>query len=315
MDNMRSDDRDEERAERHWEDRAPSKTTRWLVFLGLLFFAAAVFGGGYIYEQSMATSDLTMQNQSLHSAIEQMRGQIVTLTAKLDQMAAPPPAPAPAASAPAAKRTTSASSSAQDRRMKQVQTQLSEQQNQLKETQDRLEAAKSDLEGKLGSTRDELNGSIAKTHDELVDLEKRGERSYFEFDLSKSRTFQREGPIQISLRKADARHQSYDLMMLVDDHQLAKKKVDLYEPVWLHEADQPQPVQVVVNKIGKDRIHGYVSAPKYKESELASNAVQASPASISNSVSTPSPASSSHSTSTSSSTPATSPPDQQSPME
>ena len=200
--------------------------------------------------------------------------------------------------------------------MKQVQSQLAQQQRQLRETQEQLAATKSDLEGKLGSTRDELNGSIAKTHDELVGLEKRGQRSYFEFDLSKSKTFQREGPIQISLRKADAKHQSYDLLMLVDDHQLAKKKVDLYEPVWLHQADQPEPVQVVVNEIDKDHIHGYVSAPKYRESELASNAVQSSTDSNSRTVSTPSPTSSSYSSSTPSSVaPATSSQGQQTPLE
>ena len=301
--------------EKHWEDRAPSTITRWLVILAVLFFVAAVFGGGYLYEQGKATSDLSMQNQSLHSTIEQMRGQIGTLTAKLDQMAAPPPTPVSATNPPVTKRTTSSSSAAQDRRMKQVQSQLAEQQKQLKETQDQIAAAQSDLEGKLGSTRDELNGSIAKTHDELVNLENRGARRYFEFDLSKSKSYEREGPIQISLRKADSKHQSYDLMMLVDDHQLAKKKVDLYEPIWLHQADQPQPVQVVVNKIDKDRIHGYVSAPKYRESELASNTTQSSTDSISTPVSTPSPSSSSNSAAPSSSTPATSSRGQRSPSE
>jgi hypothetical protein len=34
--------------------------------------------------------------------------------------------------------------------------------------------------------------------------------------------------------------------------------------------DSPQPVEIVINSIGKDRIHGYVSAPKYRQSELAS---------------------------------------------
>jgi hypothetical protein len=96
---------------------------------------------------------------------------------------------------------------------------------------------------------------------------------------------------------------------------LSKKKVVLYEPVWLHEDDQPQPVQVIVNKIDKDRIHGYVSAPKYRESELASNAAHPSSESISNQVSTPSPTSSSHSTPNPSSSSTTSSPDQHSPME
>jgi uncharacterized coiled-coil protein SlyX len=298
MDAMHNDDRDEKRVEKKWEDRAPASTTRWLVILGLLFLAAAIFGGGYAYQQSMTTSDLNAQNQTLHSTIDQMRNQIGTLTAKLDQVSAPRPAEAPPTGTTAAKRTTSAASAAQDRRMKQVQSQLADQQKQLKDTQDQITAAKSDLEGQLGSTRDDLNGSIARTHEELVGLEKRGERTFYEFDLTKSKTFQREGPIQISLRKADSKHQSYDLMMLVDDHQLSKKKVDLYEPIWLHQADQPQPVQVVVNKIDKDRVHGYVSAPKYKESELASNATQPSANTTSRPISMPTSNPSSNSTST-----------------
>jgi len=306
MDTIPNDDRNEERVEKKWEGRAPATTTRWLVILGLLFLAAAIFGGGYAYQQSIATSDLTVQNQALHTTIDQMRRQIGALTDKIDQMSAPTPPQASSASASAAKRTTSPSSVTQDRRMKQVQSQLAEQKKQLKETQDQLTAAKSDLEGKLGSTRDELNGSIARTHEELVGLEKRGERRYYEFDLSKSKSFQREGPIQISLRKADSKHQSYDLMMLVDDHQLSKKKVDLYEPIWLHQADQPQPVQVVVNKIDKNTIHGYVSAPRYRESDLASNATQPSADVPSRTISTPTSTSSSNSSSTTPSANATS---------
>jgi uncharacterized coiled-coil protein SlyX len=306
MDTTPNDDRNEEHVEKKWEGRAPATTTRWLVILGLLFFAAAIFGGGYAYQQSVATSDLTVQNQALHTTIDQMRRQIGALTDKLDQMSAPPPPQAPAVSTPAGKRTTSPSSATQDRRMKQVQSQLAEQKKQLKETQDQLTAAKSDLEGKLGSARDELNGSIARTHEELVGLEKRGERRYYEFDLSKSKSFQREGPIQISLRKADSKHQSYDLMMLVDDHQLSKKKVDLYEPIWLHQGDQLQPVQVVVNKIDKNTVHGYVSAPRYRESNLASNATQPSADMTSRTISTPTSTSSSNSSSTAPSAPATS---------
>jgi len=34
------------------------------------------------------------------------------------------------------------------------------------------------------------------------------------------------------------------------------------------EADS-QPVQIIVNKIDKDTVHGYISAPRYKPSELA----------------------------------------------
>jgi hypothetical protein len=57
--------------------------------------------------------------------------------------------------------------------------------------------------------------------------------------------------------------------MIVDDNQLTKKHVNLYEPIWIHTENESQPVQVVVNRVEKNLIHGYVSAPKYKPSELA----------------------------------------------
>jgi hypothetical protein len=139
----------------------------------------------------------------------------------------------------------------------------------LKETQDQVAKNRSDLEGNLNSTRDELNGSIAKTHEELVALAKRGERSYFEFDLTKSKEFQRVGPITLSLRKADTKHKNYNLEMIVDDNRLSKKNVNLYEPIWIHTENDSQPIQVVVNRVEKNVVHGYVSAPKYKPSELA----------------------------------------------
>lgn len=298
-------------------DHSPSGAARTLTIVSVVLFASAIFAIGYAYEQSAAVTALNQQNQIMRASETQMRGQIDMLTAKINQMAAPPSAASsatpsvtaagksasPVAGKSSVKHAAPAKASPQDRRIRQMQAQLAEQKKQLKQTQDDIASARSDLEGRLGSTRDELNGSIARTHDELVALEKRGERSYYEFDLSKSKNFQREGPLQLSLRKADSKHQSYDLMMLVDDHQLSKKKVDLYEPIVLHQADQPQPVQIVVNQIDKNHIHGYVSAPKYRDSELASSAAQPSTDTNANPILTPATDSSSYSASQSSSTP------------
>jgi hypothetical protein len=161
------------------------------------------------------------------------------------------------------------SSGTSSKQLKEFQAQLDEQQKLLSQTQAEVAKNRADLEGNLNSTRDELNGSIAKTHEELVALAKRGERSYFEFDLTKSKEFQRVGPVTLSLRHTDTKHKNYDLQMIVDDNQLTKKHVNLYEPIWIHTENESQPVQVVVNKVDKNLIHGYVSAPKYKPSELA----------------------------------------------
>jgi len=275
-----------------------SGSNRWLVvaIVALLGIAAVAFAYGY-HQKSMV-SQLTAQAATANAAVNQMQGQLSALTTKLNdltvaqtspQASAPSAAPSTepseetsvktpeaastsassAKAAPAKRTATKRRTPAVDKKYAQLQAQLAEQQKQLKDTQDEVAKNRSELEGTINSTRDDLNGSIAKTHEELVALEKRGERSYFEFELSKAKQFQRVGPLTISLRKADTKHKSYDLAMIVDDNELQKKKVNLYEPIWIHTESDSQPVQIVVNRIDKDLVHGYISAPKYKPSELA----------------------------------------------
>lgn len=272
---------------------------RWLVVAAVVLLCIAAVSFVYGYHQQSIVRQLSAQATSSSAEMNALQTQVSTLTEKLTQLSTPQPAPTPdsTASAPAsatsetapagvteaASATTSATKKAHakrattkrraapvDSKYNKLQAQLEEQQKQLKDTQDAVEKNRTDLESSLNSTRDDLNGSIARTHEELVALEKRGERSYFEFDLSKSKEFSRVGPVTLSLRKADTKHKNYNLMMVVDDDKLEKKNVNLFEPIWIHTENESQPVQIVVNKIDKNFVHGYVSAPKYKPSELAS---------------------------------------------
>ena len=251
---------------------ASSGLNRWLITAIVAVVAAAGIAFGYGYRQQILVGHMTAQQSMANATISDMQGQVNTLTAKLNDMSAAQQAAAEAQAKAAAAHVGvkgGKRSSAENKRLKELQTRIDDQQKQLKETQDEVAKNRTDLEGNLSSTRDELNGSIAKTHEELVALAKRGERSFFEFDLTKSKQFQRVGPLTLSLRKADTKHKSYDLDMVVDDNRLSKKKVNLYEPIWIHTENESQPVQVVVNRVDKNLVHGYVSAPKYKPSELA----------------------------------------------
>jgi hypothetical protein len=249
---------------------------RWLVVAAAVLLVIAAVAFGYGYRQQILVGHLTAQESVANATINNMQGQLTTLTAKLNEMqqAASEAAPQRKASAghtgaAGAKSATGKSGSTSSKQLKELRAQLDEQQKRLSQTQAEVAKNRADLEGNLNSTRDELNGSIAKTHEELVALAKRGERSYFEFDLTKSKQFQRVGPLTLSLRHTDTKHKNYDVQMIVDDNQLTKKHVNLYEPIWIHTENESQPVQVVVNKVEKNLIHGYVSAPKYKPSELA----------------------------------------------
>jgi hypothetical protein len=259
---------------RHAMEDSPLNTEKSVAkFVALLIAAAAVAVGafGYAIHEHHAAQQLAAQNQQEAADLASNRAQIDNLTAKVSELATraetqQAPAAVPAAtSAPtthaAALLRKPKAGRAADRRLSRMQAQLDAQGKAIEETR-----------GDLASTRTELTGSIARTHDELVVLERRGERSYFEFDLSKSKQFTREGPLGVSLRKANVKHQYADLQLMVDDRDLVQKHVNLDQPVMYFEPDTEQPIQVVINAITKDHIHGYVSAPKYRKSELASMA-------------------------------------------
>ena len=246
---------------------------RWLLIGGVALLVIVGLALGYGYSQQSAVGHLTAQQSAATATIDQLQNQVNTVTAKLNDMVASQQAAAQQAAEQAAtqKKTGGKHGAPTDKRYKELKAQLDDQGKQLKDTEDLVAKNRTDLETSLSSTKDELNGSIAKTHEELVVLQKRGERNYFEFDLNKSRQFQRFGPLTLSLRRTDTKHMNYDLMMVVDDNPLSKKRVNLYEPIWIHPETGGQPVQIVVNKISKNEVHGYISAPKYRESELASS--------------------------------------------
>ena len=239
-----------------------SRASLWAAAGIILVLAFGLWGVAYGYRQGALIKQLESNQAELNTTIGQMESQLSSMASKLADVSTAQTAAAEAANSPAVKRAAAQRAAADTARLKQVQSRLERQQQQLQQTQDDVAKTRSDLEGSLNSTRDDLNGSIAKTHDELVALEKRGERNYYEFDLVKAKQFQRSGPVMLSLRKADQKHQHLDLALIVNDNSLTKKNVNLYEPVWIYDTDST-PVQVVVNKIGKDSVHGYVSGPKY----------------------------------------------------
>jgi hypothetical protein len=260
-------------------ERAPgSNGPFWVVAIAFVILAAA---GGFLlyynYQQRSTISALTSQQAGTNDTISQLQSQLGYTTAKLQEVSAAQAAAEEAAKSAKASGNGASAAAARTEanRLKQLQTNLEEQKQQLQATQDDVSKTRSDLEGNISSTRDELNGSIAKTHDELMLLEKRGERDYFEFDAAKGKNFQRTGPLSISLRKTDQKHSTTDLVVLVNDRQISKSKVGLYEPVWIYPDKDAQPVQVVVNKIDKNSVHGYISAPKYSPSDLAASAAPA----------------------------------------
>lgn len=244
-----------------FEERMPLANrlvTRSVGVVAAVLLAFVVLLTYSVHERRVA-NNLSAQNLEMQSSLKDTRGQIAALTSKLDSMITAQQAPKPT---PVHASSTTHSKAVVHRRADDPR--WGKMQNQLDEQGKAIESTRQDL----SNARTELQGSIATTHEELVALQRKGERNYYEFDLEKSKQFRHTGPVGISLRKANTKHQYADLELLVDDAQVSKKHLNLLEPAMFYQADSHMPMELVINSITKNHIHGYISAPKYKASEL-----------------------------------------------
>lgn len=248
----------------------------WVAIIVLLCVVAVSLG--YMIDQHKISSQLSGKNQELMASLGQTKGQVDALSQRLNEMQAAQQDREKEREEASRQRARAYHARAHraavhhhkdDPRWKQVESELAAHQKAIDSNQQDLAQARSDLQNSLDTTRNQLSGSIARTHGELVALEKKGERNYYEFDLNRSKYFHRIGPINVSLRKTNTKHQFVNLHLLVDDKDLTKKHVNLYEPVVFYTDRTSQPLELVINEINKNHMHGYVSAPKYSAADLA----------------------------------------------
>ena len=133
-----------------------------------------------------------------------------------------------------------------------------------------LDATRADLAAsrrEISDVRTTLSQQIARNSGELADLRKKGERDFFEFDITKpkkSTDMSRVGDILLQLRRTDTKKAKYDVLIQVDDSKLEKKDRTANEPVQFLVGRDKLRYELVVNFVDKDRIRGYLSAPKDK---------------------------------------------------
>lgn len=135
-----------------------------------------------------------------------------------------------------------------------VRTDLSKTQGDLATTISQLASVRGDLSN--------TNSVIARNHDELVALEHKGDRNYYEFTLTKG---QRKpvGTVSLELRKADPKKSRFTLNVYADDKTYEKKDRNVNEPLQFYSGKDPALYEIVVNTInGKNQISGYLSTPK-----------------------------------------------------
>jgi len=135
-----------------------------------------------------------------------------------------------------------------------------------------LDVTKAKLERSMGDMN-VMSGLIARNHDDLEELKRRGDRNYFEFTLTKAKTPERVGPVQMSLNRTDSKKSKYTMTVLVDDKSIEKKDKTAGEPVqfYVKGSARMSPYEIVVFDVGKNQVTGYLSTPKSAASATAAS--------------------------------------------
>ena len=121
-----------------------------------------------------------------------------------------------------------------------------------------LDATRDDLK----MARSEMGTLIARNHDEIDQLRRLGERDYVEFTIAGKNKPQKVGNVTVELKGVNEKKNQYTVAMTVEDKRFDKKNRALNEPIFFYTSGTKIPEEVVINKVGKDTISGYVSVPK-----------------------------------------------------
>ena len=143
----------------------------------------------------------------------------------------------------------------------QVSTELGGAKTDIETTKKDLEATKGKLERTIGDLGVQ-SGLIARNREEVEELKRRGERNVFEFDLRKSKTPSRVGPVQLTLQKVDTKRFRYTITVYADDKSIEKRDKTVNEPVQFYVKSVRTPYEIVVFEVSKDRVVGYLTTPK-----------------------------------------------------
>ncbi len=114
----------------------------------------------------------------------------------------------------------------------------------------------------LGMARGELGTLIARNSEEIEQLRRLGDRDYFEFAINQKGGREKLGDVMVELRGTNAKKNMFTVALFVDDLRLEKKNRSVNEPIYFYTRSTRRPLELVVNRVGKNKVVGYLSIPK-----------------------------------------------------
>jgi DNA repair exonuclease SbcCD ATPase subunit len=158
---------------------------------------------------------------------------------------------------------------------------------------DRLKAATTNItgrleatEGKLGETRNQVAGLDARTRQhadaisrnrsdldavrvvaeqntgDIQQIRRSLEREYYNFELQEGGGYMKVFNVALSLKDTDVERRQCDLYLLADGKVIRKKDQPINEPIYFYVEGQDKPYEVVITRVDRKLVVGYLSVPK-----------------------------------------------------
>src|SRR6202521_3454067 len=122
----------------------------------------------------------------------------------------------------------------------------------------------------LKMARSEMGTLIARNHDEIDQLRRLGEREYVEFTIAGKNRPQKIGNVTVELKGVNQKKNQFSVAVTIEDKQFEKKNRAMNEPIFFYTSGTHVPEEIVINKVGKNTISGYISIPKANSQTAAS---------------------------------------------
>jgi chromosome segregation ATPase len=114
----------------------------------------------------------------------------------------------------------------------------------------------------LNMAKSELGTLIARNHDEIDLLRRKGERDYVEFTIAGKNQPQKVGNMTVELKGTNEKKNHANLMVTVEDKKYEDKNRAMNQPLIFYVGGSHQPEELVINRVSKNQISGYISVPK-----------------------------------------------------
>lgn len=121
----------------------------------------------------------------------------------------------------------------------------------------------------IESTRSDLSTVRSRTESTASDLASfKGTfaREKYDFELEKKGATMQLVGVSLALRKTDQKNQRFELDIIADGKRIRKSKQNINEPIVFYTDDEKKPYEIVVTKVGKDFVVGYLTVPKKDKS-------------------------------------------------